>query len=294
MSEFDHNFKEFAAEDARGLLYMTGRLPLSAAAIVRPVPNELIAPQKAVDHLCVVETPERSWVEQFEALSRWHSREVEAILARTKTATMVPSLRGRDVHLTVVLLSEKNTPARLPRAFRERQGRFGAFVVPHYVRLWELDPKPMIDAGRTSLLPWIPLMRGGEPLAETVAAEIVRRKDKDLAARFVTVASLRYNKRYLTGLLEKMNMLLYTRELVESTPIGQEIYEEALRTGHFKASLEHANAFLRLRFPGLADHPALSAVSSPEQAHVLLLELFVATDEPAARAALARATEPRT
>lgn len=215
---------------------MTGSLPLTAAAEVRPISSDLIAPQKAADHLCLVETAERTWVEQLEALARWHTREIEAILARTKTASMVPALRDAAFQVTVVLLSPSGLPSALPRSFRERRGRFRSILVPRYVRLWEIDPAPLIRLDRRGLLPWIALMRGDKALAEQVAVEVARRRDLDLAARFVTIASLRYDRGYLLGLLEKLDMLLYTKELVESTPVGQEILKRGIEEGREEAA----------------------------------------------------------
>lgn len=85
-------------------------------------------------------------------------------------------------------------------------------------------------------------------------------------------------------------MLLWTRELVESTPVGQEIlawgFEKGVLRGRLEAHLELVRDYLRVRFPSLADHAALTAIATAEHAHSLLLRLYAAGDEATARAAL--------
>lgn len=291
MGIFDHNFKEFRGEDPRGVLHMLQSLPLSVSATVRPLLTELVAPQKTADHLCIVETADDKWVEQVEALARWHSRELPAIHARTKTASLVPELDGLIFRVTIVLLTDKDVPAKVPVVYHEDRGHFRASLRPRYVRLWEIDPWPMLEIGRRGILPWIPLMRKSAEVVEKAARAIVRTGDRDLASRFVTMGSMRYDRNYLVGLLEELDMLLYTKEVVEATPIGQEILEAGIEKGMEKGIVQGRlegqitllRSYLRRRFPNLADLPELAHIRSSEQAESLLLDISATTDEPAVR-----------
>ena len=69
------------------------------------------------------------------------------------------------------------------------------------VKLWELDPEPVLADGDPGLLPWALLMRLGREEAHRLGARIAKTREERCIARFLTLGALRYDRAELEQML---------------------------------------------------------------------------------------------
>ena len=164
------------------------------------------------------------------------------------------------------------------------------------MRLWELAPGAILEAGRPSLLPWVTLTRLSHQDLEQAARQIASRRDPKLAAEFVLLGGLRYDKNDLAAMLGKVGAML-TEKMIEESSFYQMILEKGiekgiekgLQAGRLEQARRNVRRVLALRFPEIGDWPALDSITDVERLEGLSEALLTAMDPEAARTALERA-----
>ncbi len=292
---YDRLFKTLAEEDPRGLLYLFGSLSLDEPAEIEVVDRELVLPALAVDHVYRVRSGPRRWIAHYEAQTRYRADLPE----RIAWYAMALAMRFKiEVESTLVLLLERHAPLFVPDEHQTLLGSVDITVRYRVVKLWEVDPHAALRKGRPNLLPWITLMQSPEPVLPEAAAEIARTGDRRLAAEFVLLGGLRYDKNDLAAMLARGGtMFRLTQEMIEESSFYQMILEKGMEKGMEqgveRGRLEAARRFMRrilaARFPGLETSPEIDTVTNPDRLEALLDEVLSVRDPDAARAAISRA-----
>ena len=176
-------------------------------------------------------------------------------------------------------LRDQNVPDEIPDV-----GEFGVgeTKVRHpfrTVRLWELDPTPVLSAGDPGLLPWALLMRLGREEAQRLGAEVGKSGNVQWMARFLTLGSLRYDREELKQMLGGPRMGL-VEAIVEGSSLFQYERERGeaagLAKGEAAGLAKEARRLLRLiladRFPGLENLPELDRIVDLADLENLLLQ----------------------
>ncbi len=291
---YDRLFKTLAEDDPRGLLHLFGSVPLELPAEVEPVEREIAPPLLAVDHVYRVRTTDREWMVHYEAQTRYQADLPE----RMAWYGVALALRFRlPIEMALVLLVERHAPAAPPSGFHVDLGAVRFDARYRVVRLWELDAGGVLETGRPALLPWIPLMRANLALVEAAAAEIVRRGDRKLAAEFVVLGGLRYDREGLAELLARLRGML-TQEMLEESSYYQMVLEKGMekgiekgiQKGIQKGTVAEAQKNLRLilgvRFPGLETIAEIDLIQDARQLEQLLVEAVTASDRDRLAAAI--------
>ena len=278
---YDRLFKSFAEDDPRGLLHLFGSLPLDTAAEVEALGREQNLPTLAVDHVYRVKTADREWLVHFEVQTRYKSDVPQRLAWYGVSLGLGFRL---PLEIVLVLLVEKQAPAATPPSHRIDLGGLHVEVEFRTVRLWEIDPRPVLEAHRPSLLPWVTLMRRSPEALEQAARQITARRDLKAAAEFVVLGGLRYDKNDLTEMLGRIGAML-TEEMLEESSYYQMIIE----TGRLKEARKVLHRLLALRFPALAEHPDLGRITQLDRLEDLLEAVVTAQDENAAGAAIRQA-----
>jgi predicted transposase YdaD len=132
-----------------------------------------------------------------------------------------------------VLTDNPLPPAQLPPA-EIRSGDLVILKGYRLVRLWELDAAQWFASERPFLLPYIPLMRGGEQHLTAIAQALSQLPDedqrKDLSAYFAIMGGLRYDRTVLRQLLQEALMQIPLEDFRQSS-IVQAWLEEGLEEG---------------------------------------------------------------
>ena len=207
------------------------------------------------------------------------------------------------LEIVLILLVERHTPAVVAGDHLLDLGAARFAVRFRVVRLWEMDPRPVLEADRLSLLPWVTLMRLSPGTLEEAAGRIASSGSARTAGEFVVLGGL-YDKSDLVTMLGRLSAML-SDEIIKESSFYQMILQEGIEKGIEKGigkgidrglqagRVQGAQRVLRRivaqRFPRLKDLAELKAVSDLDRIVTLTGALLKAKDTAAARAAIRRA-----
>jgi hypothetical protein len=164
-----------------------------------------------------------------------YRREIPSIMARYG-GSLAWQYR-RPVDSILFLLQPHGVPEEIPA---RGDVVIGDTVTTHpfrTVRLWELDPEPVLAAGDPGLFPWAILMRLGREQAARLGAQIARTGNERWVARFLTLGSLRYDRDELEQMLGGPKMGL-VEVIMEGSSLVREFSERAKVEGREQGLME--------------------------------------------------------
>ncbi|MBI4904533.1 MAG: hypothetical protein HY820_12905 [Acidobacteria bacterium] len=298
----DQSFKSVAEEDARGLLAMVRRVPLSAKATVRPLERELTREPLLVDHAYHVRQGRKNWIEHLEAFTRWPLNAPSRLAEYAQEISVKTKL---PVYSTAVLLLEAYDPGSVPSFGRIVRG--GVVTTARYqvVKLWKLPAAQLLESRRPFLLPWVALcnarpaqlIEAGRRISETSS-----KVEPRVRAMFHSLGGLRYGKDEWRSILEEEVSMFLTREILRESPYVQDLLKEGKKEGKEKGKEEGRQEGLRLavqqvievRFPSLIpEAKALNSINRASDLKQLHNDLMGARSVAAARRLLQAIPPPR-
>lgn len=279
---YDRIFKSLAEDDPLGLLNLFCGLDLNAPVEVRALDREVRSPVRMVDHVFQVSSTTENWLAHFEAQTYYQSDLPARLLQYAATLALQYRLPVRS---TVVLLVERNAPRSVPENHRETYGSLKLSLDYRVIRLWEMDPAPVLRAGRPKLLPWVSLMGG----AKDVLIEALRRvrdtQDPGLAAQAVILGGLRYDENALVEMLGRSKSMI-SDEIVRESSYSKKLLREGMEKGRLDEARRNVRKVAQLRFTNLGILPDLDSIANPAILEALLDHLILAPDAGAARVAI--------
>ncbi len=189
----------------------------------------------------------------------------------------------RPVESVLLLLSERGVPAVVPEVGELVIGRTTVRHAFRTVRLWELDPEPVLETRNPGLMAWALLMRTGREQAGQLG-RLVGATGNDLwAARFLTLGSLRYDRNELERMLGGPKMGL-VEAIMEGSSLVRDERErgraegkaEGKAEGQSRGKVDEARLLLKRaltkRFPGLESTAAIESIADVDRLESLLLD----------------------
>ncbi len=264
---FDRIAKEFAEEAPMVFLRLLGLAPQGSTVALEPLRAETAPHVVMPDYvgLLSIDSQDPS-ILHVEFFLRYR-KDIPGIMARYGG-----SLAGqyqRPVESLLVLFRKEGVPDAVPETGEHAIGKTRILHEFRTVRLWELDPAPVLTAGDPGLLPWALLMNLGREEAARLGAEIARTGSERWIARFLTLGALRYPREELMQMLGGPRMGL-VEVIIEGSRLVQEEFAEARgRAAEARRLLKLA---LAKRFPGLETMPELETISSVTVLESLLLD----------------------
>ncbi len=280
---YDQAFKYLAEKDAESLLFLLGALPENLTSI-EVLPPELSFPAVLPDQLYRITTSEETYLIHIEAQTYWDA----AIPQRMPEYAVLAWLKYRlPVFSYVLVLSKKRFPLNLPLMGIINAGR--TQVVTHYpvIRLWEVSATEAMARRSETILPFVPLMQGGEEAllesAERLCDVQDETKRREMALHFLVLGGLRYNNVDLLELVGGTKMIslhdlrdssIYQMILLEGQAKGeQQGLQQGLQQG--TAAAEHALRRLAInRFPGIELATELTEIHDLEKMSSLVEEIL--------------------
>ena len=188
----------------------------------------------------------------------------------------------------VFVLSPRGMPAAVPTSWTIDAHELkltGRFTI---VKVWEMPAAEALATGSPHLLPFIPLMAGGEELLEPCARALgkvrSRRRREALGVHFVMVGGLRYNQEDLLDLLGRLAM--FPIQAYRESSAYQFALEEGREEGKRAALIELLQRMAQQRFPGIELGEELAQMRDLVALEDLCVNLYALPDEAALRARL--------
>jgi len=193
-------------------------------------------------------------------------------------------------------------PKDAPTSINIEAGGISLTVRFQIACLWRISARRALEMKSESLLPFVPLMQGGEEELEQGARALgeigdeIRRRE--VALHFVLVGSLRYRRDDLLDLMRRTNMVvpiellrqseMYQAILQEGREEGVAIgREEGREEGRREALINLLRGMAARRFPGFTLGAEAEQVHDLEALERLCYELDQIPDAPALRQRLA-------
>lgn len=237
MSPAQHSEENLMAHFDLTMRYLAKVFPKDMASFalghqvksVEILSSDLPATERTADWLARVDTGTEKGIIQLEFQTDFESLKILDVLDYRVRARRLHDLPVLSV---MIYLTKENYPGPGHNCLRESP--FGHFQ--HYfefleVRLWEMDPEPILRSGAVGLIPLIPLMRGKgkAPLTRAVAAASAV-PDNTLRAEIVTAIAVLGSLKYPADLIKR----LIRRETMKESAIFREIFEEGIEEGRSK------------------------------------------------------------
>ncbi len=225
---YDIALKELLRHCSRAILEHLVGLPVQESELLQ-VPQETTSVRRSDFPLRVVTADGEELLVLVELQARWE-RQLPLRLLEYRTRHM---LREDFDALTVVLLLQPG--GRVQEVYQDREVRYQYRVV----RVYEADAREVVERGPVCLLPLVPLMRGGEALADEADRRIYE-SDLDRTARadMLTVMAI------LGGLVsaELPRRLLQRRRDIMIESAAYELIKEEGRIEGLREGLERGRA----------------------------------------------------
>ncbi len=287
---FDRMMKSFADEEPGLFLRLLGVIPAGGDPDLQPLRPETAPSVVLPDYVAVWQTSPLGRIIFHAEFHSSYRREIPSELARYGGS--LAWQYQMPVESVVVFMRPEGVPADVPSIGHYDIGPTKTTHPFKVIRLWELDPRPVLETNNPSLVPWALLMKSTIEQDRQIAWLVSRSGNDEAIARFLTLGSLRYDRNTLTAMLGDRNMGL-VRAVIEGSSIFREERAEAraeglaegLSEGLSEGRADEARKLLRLglraKFPDLESLPEIDRISSIEKLEALVENVFVAIDSDA-------------
>lgn len=197
---------------------------------------------RATDSLLQVNSSQGRFLVLTELQFRYDSKMPRRLAAY---AALARQKYDQDVYITVIYFMPPSSSVTVGNAHhREFMGQL-AHQDFHTILLWELDAEQVIAYNNPALLPFVPLMRGGnsEKMLQRCAERI---RQEPEAAELETILAV-FAEYVLDRELIKQ-LLRWEMAIVKESSIIQELIQEGYEEGERKATLEALYQTLTIRF----------------------------------------------
>ena len=288
---FDRAAKEFAEEAPLVFVRLLGMVPPGVDVRLEQLRPET-APQVVMpDYVASLAIPGQEICTLHVEFFLQYRRDIPATMARYGGS--LAWQYQRPVQSVLLLLHREGVPDQIPASGEYAIGETRTVHPFRTVRLWELDPEPVLTAGNPGLLPWALLMRLGRDEAVRLGSELGRTGNEQWVARFLTLGSLRYDRKELEKMLGGQKMGL-VEVIMEGSSLVREARDQARvegrAEGKAEGQFEETRRLLRValaeRFPGLEQATALDQIATLADLDPLFIQALRTTDRAAMEQAI--------
>lgn len=195
----------------------------------------------------------------------------------------------------LILLRPDRAPAVIPEEGEYAIGLTRTVHPFQVVRLWEIDPAPVLETENPRLLPWALLMKSTDEQVRRIASIVAEQDDDEAVGRFLILGAVRYDRNALEEMLGGRRMG-FSQAILEGSKVVQELRDEAASAGEIRGQAAEARKFLRLflrkHFPELEFLPEIDAISNVSDLEAIGEAVLDAHSAEAIRAKVLAAAKP--
>lgn len=287
---YDDAFKLLAEQDAEALLLLLGEIKPGEPVKITPIGRELRAATRLPDQAYKVVTATGARIVHIEAQTSYDQLMPERMADYGVREWLQYRL---PVTCYVLLLTDRGLPERAPRVGRIEAGDVQITVRYRLIRLSQISATRMLAWQRNNLLPFVPLMRGGEAELKAGARRLRRiTEEKDqskLGFDFLILGALRYNRADLLDLIGGEDML--PLRVYKESPMYEFLIEEGkdrwkeegIKEGELKSAAEMLRLLIAKRFPQMKATQKIKRIRDAALLRQLCLEMIEIPDANALR-----------
>jgi predicted transposase YdaD len=247
---YDQAFKYLAEQDAEALLLLLGDLQPGQPAQITLLPREISVAAQLPDQPYEVVTAEGRRLVHVEAQTAYDHNLPDRMMDYGLRLWLKYRLPLTSYAL---LLTPRGVPKNLRVSRRVVAGDLRIDLHCRVVRLWRVSAQTALAWQRASLLPFVPLMRGGrealEPGAQRLREVADERQRRELGLHFLLLGGLRYDKIELLDLIGRESMI--PLEQLKESSIYQYIKGEGFKEGIQQEAMTLLRRQLERRFGAL-------------------------------------------
>src|ERR1017187_780632 len=174
-------------------------IPAGGEADIQPLRPETAPAMVLPDYVAVVRIGAGEWIVFHVEFQSIYYNDVPRDMARYGGS--LAWQYQMQVWSVLLLLRPDRAPALIPEVGEYNIGATRTTNPFKVVRLWELDPAPVLETENPRLLPWALLMKSTDEQVREIASIIARQDDDEAVGRFLVLGSVRYDRYALEEML---------------------------------------------------------------------------------------------
>ena len=281
---FDRILKSFADDAPRLLLQLVGIVGPGEIVEIDALRPETAPPVAMPDLVVLLRFPGRKSIFHAEFLLYYVASSISGV---ARYGGSLAQQHGLDVESILVLLRPDGVPETFPEVAEYRVGNTRVLHPFRVVRMWELDPAPVLATGDARLFPWAVLMKSTDEQVREIGRLVSELGDEEAIGRFLTLGSVRYDRDQLEAMIGGTGMGL-TEAILQGSSLVRDITDKASRAslaqgleqglarGREEGKLVQTRRILRAaleeRFPGLEALPEIDAIPTVEALETVLID----------------------
>ena len=284
---FDRILKSFADEAAELFLRLLGLVPAGIMPDIQPLRPETAPPMVLPDYVAVVRVgPGDPIIFHAEFQSNYY-RDVPRDMARYGGS--LAWQHQMRVESVLVMLRPDRSPAQIPEVGHYDIGVTHTTHPFKVIRMWEIDPTPVLETNDPKLLPWALLMKSTDEQVRKIASIVARQENDEAVGRFLTLGCIRYDRDSLNEMLGggKMGLL----QAIRDGKMMEVERAQAAAQGRAAEARKFLRLLLRKHFPELESLAEIDAISNVDALESIIERVLDATDADAVRAAILTAAQ---
>lgn len=227
---YDQAFKYLAEQYPLSLMILLGCLREGERARIRHLPRELNISTLLPDQIYLIETGQETFIAHIEAQTIYDPIIPQRMAEYGARLWMKHRLPLRSF---VLLLTSRGLPERVIARGEIIAGDLKIKTRYRLVKLWQVSARVALATGRDNLIPFVPLMRGGEAEMEQGAQRLGSvedyRQQRDLSLHFIVLGGLRYNRDDILELVGRRGMI--PLDQLKESSMYKYIVEEGVKEG---------------------------------------------------------------
>jgi hypothetical protein len=285
---FDRILKSFADDEPALFLRLLGFVPEGVEAEIQPLRPETAPAVVLPDFVAMFRTSQAGPTIAHAEFESRYDLSVPGNIARYGGS--LSWQHQIPVESALVLMRQQGVPSQLPEVGHYDIGKTHTAHPYRVVRLWEIDPKPVLDTNNPRLLPWALLLDSTDEQVRAIARIVASRGDDEAVSRFLQLGSIRYDRNTLIDMLGGVDMGIM-RAFLDGSSIVREERAEGRTEGQAGEARKILCFLLQRKFPDLDCLPAIEQISSVDQLEKLIETAYDATNADALRTAILTAAD---
>jgi hypothetical protein len=289
---FDRILKSFADEAPELFLRLLGLVPAGIKPDIQALRPETAPPMVLPDYVAVVRIGAGDPIIFHAEFQSNYYRDVPRDMARYGGS--LAWQHQMPVESVLVMLRPDRVPSAIPEVGHYNIGETHTTHPFKVLRLWEIDPAPVLETNNPKLLPWALLLKSTDEQVLKIASIVARQEDDEAVGRFLTLGCIRYDRDSLNEMLGGAKMGLM-RAILDGKMMEVERAQAAAQgeeLGRAAEARKLLRLLLRKHFPELESLAQIDAISSVDALEAIIESVLDATGAEPVRTAILTAAQP--